>query len=330
VRKEAMLYDAADDGSVNCRLCAHRCRIADTKFGVCGVRQNLCGKLYTEAYGEVMAAHVDPIEKKPLYHYLPGTTSYSIAAAGCNFRCGFCQNWQISQLSRKENNSYRGEKLSPEEIVRRARDFGCASVSYTYTEPTIFFEYAYDTARLVRAAGLGNVFVTNGYMTEEAARTIGPFLDAANIDLKGFSGEFYKKMCGATLQPVLDTIRLMKEMNIWIELTTLVIPELNDSDEELDMIAEFIASVGKDIPWHLSRFHPDYKLSDRPPTPVSTMLRASGIGERHGLEHVYLGNMPGKRTFAAEARLPGAVRRGNTKKKLIDHGSTETRNGNLA
>ncbi|MFC1508086.1 AmmeMemoRadiSam system radical SAM enzyme [Candidatus Omnitrophota bacterium] len=288
--KEAMLYEKLDSDRVKCNLCKHHCKISPDKFGICGVRKNTSGVLYTHVYGEAISSHVDPIEKKPLYHFLPGTKSFSIATVGCNFRCLFCQNWEISQFSKKENGIF-GSQLKPEEIVREAKKNNCKSISYTYTEPTIFFEYAYDTARLAKKAGLYNIFVTNGYMTEDALKKIRPYLDACNVDLKSFSEDFYKKMCGASLKSVLDSIKTMKKLGIWVEVTTLIVPGQNDSDEELRAIAEFISRVGEEIPWHVSRFHPDFKYTDSSPTPVDTLRKAKKIGEERGLRHIYLGNV---------------------------------------
>jgi pyruvate formate lyase activating enzyme len=292
--KEAMLWRSQEGSKIGCFLCAHRCQVAAGQFGVCGVRENQKGKLFTHVYGEVIAAHIDPIEKKPLYHFLPGTTSFSIATVGCNCRCPFCQNWQISQVTKKDKRFGDGRALSPEEIVRVARAQGCRSISYTYTEPTIFFEYAYDTAHLARNAGLANVFVTNGYMTDEALRTIHPFLDAANVDLKSFREETYKKICGAKLQPVLDSIRLGRELGIWVEVTTLIVPDLNDGDQELGDIARFIASVSPEIPWHISRFHPDYEYDQARATPLETLQRARRFGKEAGLNYIYIGNVWGE------------------------------------
>ena len=292
--KEAMLWRSLEGGKVDCFLCAHRCQVAAGKFGVCGVRENREGKLVTRVYGEVIAAHIDPIEKKPLYHFLPGTTSFSIATIGCNFRCPFCQNWQISQAGKKDKGFGGGQPLSPEEIVRAARTRGCRSISYTYTEPTIFFEYAYDTSKLAREAGLANVFVTNGYMTAEALRLIQPYLDAANVDLKAFQEETYKKVCGARLGPVLDSIRLMRELGIWVEVTTLVVPGMNDGNEELAAIARFIASVSPEIPWHISRFHPDYKYTQTPATPIERLRKAAALAREAGLKFIYIGNVWGE------------------------------------
>jgi pyruvate formate lyase activating enzyme len=294
VLKEAMFYEKLDDKLVNCNLCSHRCRkIADSKRGICGVRENRDGKLYSLVYGKAVARSVDPIEKKPLFNFLPGSKSYSIATVGCNFRCDNCQNYDISQLP-KERNMIVGQDVSPEEIVSAAKRSNCASIAYTYNEPTIFFEYAYDIAKLAKKEELKNVFVTNGYITEEALREIAPYLDAANIDLKSFSDDFYRKRCGARLQPVLDSIRLYKSLGIWIELTTLIIPTLNDSEDELQKVAEFIKEVGKDIPWHITQFYPTYKLIDLPRTPVATLRRAREIGLEAGLRYVYEGNVPGE------------------------------------
>jgi len=294
VLKEAMFYEKLENNLVNCDLCSHRCRrIADSKRGICGVRENRDGKLYSLVYGKAVAKSVDPIEKKPLFNFLPGSQSYSIATVGCNFRCGNCQNYDISQLP-KERNIIVGQETSPEEIVSAAKRSNCASIAYTYSEPTIFFEYAYDIAKLAKKEGLKNVFVTNGYITPEALMEISPYLDAANIDLKSFSDEFYRKSCGARLQPVLDSIRLYKSLGIWIEITTLIIPTLNDSEEELRKIAGFIKEVGEDTPWHITQFHPMYKLPDLPRTPVSTLRKARQIGLEAGLRYVYEGNVPGE------------------------------------
>jgi len=290
MQKEAMLYEALEDNKVQCHLCAHECKIAPSKYGICGVRQNTDGTLQTLVYGKAIAANVDPIEKKPLYHFLPGSQSYSIATAGCNFKCGFCQNWNISQLSAK-NGAIPGQELLPEKVVSEAQKTGCASISYTYTEPTVFFEYAFDTAKLAKEAGLYNVFVTNGFMTRQALDTIKPYLNAANVDLKSFSDDYYRKYCKGRLEPVLESIKHMRELGIWVEVTTLVIPGENDSDAELNDIAGFIAQVDVDIPWHISRFHPDYKFSDHGATPVDTLTHAKQIGIARGLRYVYLGNV---------------------------------------
>lgn len=289
-----MLYRPLSDKKLLCFLCHHSCQIADSKFGICGVRQNREGKLYTHVFGEVIAAHVDPIEKKPLYHFLPGTTSFSVATIGCNFRCPFCQNWQISQVTKRHKKSPSGYKLLPEDIVYEAKSRGCQSIAYTYTEPTIFFEYAYESARLAKEAGLANVFVTNGYMTADALKAIQPYLDACNVDLKSFREDFYKDICRAHLKPVLDSIRLMKKLNIWVEVTTLVVPDLNDGEEELTQIARFIHDLDPDIPWHISRFHPDYQHTNARATPLETLRKAYTIGKEEGLRYIYIGNVLGE------------------------------------
>ncbi len=293
--KEAMFYEKLGNKVVKCNLCSHRCsRIADSKRGICGVRENKDGKLFSLVYGRVAARSVDPIEKKPLFHFLPGSRSYSIATVGCNFRCRNCQNFDISQLP-KERNIIVGQDVSPEEIVSAAKRNNCKSIAYTYSEPTIFFEYAYDIAKHAKKEGIKNVFVTNGYITPEALQEISPYLDAANIDLKSFSDDFYQKNCGARLNPVLDSIRLYKSLGIWTEITTLIIPTLNDTEEELHKIAEFIKKeVGEDTPWHITQFHPTYKLIDLPRTPVKILRRAREIGLEAGLRYVYEGNVPGE------------------------------------
>ena len=284
MKKEALLYEKLGEKLVRCYLCNHRCKIADQKFGFCGVRQNIDGILYTHVYGNLIVMHIDPIEKKPFYHFLPGSTSLSIATIGCNFRCSFCQNWEISQESIRDGAG--GEmktEVNPQDIVKEALKNKCQSISYTYTEPTIFFEYALDTAKLAKKEGLYNNFVTNGYMTKEALKTIRPYLDAVNVDLKFFKNNSYQKICSGSLEPVLDSIRLMHELGIWVEVTTLVVPGENDTEEELSGIANFIASIDKNIPWHISRFHPDYKFRDRSATPETTLKKAQGLGRRPGL-----------------------------------------------
>ncbi|OGJ86010.1 MAG: AmmeMemoRadiSam system radical SAM enzyme [Candidatus Raymondbacteria bacterium RifOxyA12_full_50_37] len=288
--KEAMLYEKQGKNFTRCFLCAHRCTIQPGKFGLCGVRENKDGTLYTHTYGDVIAQHNDPIEKKPLYHFMPGTRTYSIAAAGCNFRCTFCQNWEISQLNYRERNTY-GKHMAPESIVEAAVKEQCQSIAYTYTEPTIFFEYAFDIAKLAKARGIANVFVTNGFMTSQALQVIRPYLDACNVDLKSFSDDFYQRLCSARLQPVLDTIMLVKELGVWVEITTLLIPDQNDSAEEVSRIAEFIASTGKDIPWHISRFFPRFAMKDAEPASVDVLYRAQEIGLKKGLKNVHLGNV---------------------------------------
>jgi pyruvate formate lyase activating enzyme len=250
------------------------------------------GALYTLVYAEAIAVHVDPIEKKPIYNFLPGTRSFSIATVGCNFRCTFCQNADISQAPR-EGFSLTAQELLPDQVVAAAKRYACDSIAYTYTEPTVFFEYAYDSAKLAQQKDIKNIFVTNGYMTLEALEQISPYLDAANVDLKSFDDALYRRVCGAMLQPVLETIEAMHERGVWVEVTTLLIPGLNDSEDELRQIAQFIAGVDLDIPWHVSRFTPRYKMHNRPSTPIDSIHRAAEIGGEVGLRYVYVGNVPG-------------------------------------
>ena len=291
---DAYLYQRLENGKVRCDLCSHRCVIKDGKRGICGVRENQKGELKSLVYGRLIAQHVDPIEKKPLFHVLPGTLSFSIATVGCNFRCRFCQNADIAQLPADCKGMIMGESYTPEDVVAAALRADCRSIAYTYTEPTVFFEFAFDTAKLAHEKGLVNVFVTNGYMTSEALYMIQPYLDAANVDLKAFNDDFYKNQCGARRKHVMESLKLMKELGIFLEVTTLLIPGLNDDKKELEQLASFIVNdLGCETPWHISRFHPTYKLTDRSPTPIETIHQAREIGLNAGLRYVYCGNVPG-------------------------------------
>jgi len=285
--KEAMFYKILQEDKVKCELCPHKCEIVPGKRGICRVRENKKGILYSLNFQRIIAAHIDPIEKKPLFHFYPGSNSYSIAAIGCNFHCLHCQNWTISQV---KGDIVRGEKISPENIVQDALNNNCISISYTYTEPTIYYETAYEVSKIAREKGLKNIFVTNGYISTEALKYIAPYLDAANIDLKAMSEEFYRDVCGARLQPVLDSIRLYYRLGIWIEITTLIIPGYNDNIDELKQIAAFIADIDEGIPWHVTAFYPTYRLNNVTSTPLSTLERAYKIGKEEGLKYVYQGN----------------------------------------
>jgi len=289
--KEAYLYHKLKNDSVRCDLCNHRCVIKNSSKGKCCVRENINGTLYSLVYEKAISENSDPIEKKPLFHFLPGTQSLSVATVGCNFKCFFCQNYEISQMP-CDYKRIEGRDIPPEQLIKDALRYNCRSISYTYTEPTIYFEYAYDTAELAHKEGLKNVFVTNGFMSKECIEKIRPYLDAANVDLKSFSDDFYKEKVGGRLKPVLDNIRLMKEIGIWVEVTTLIIPGLNDSDDELEKIAEFLADTGCDIPWHISAYYPQYK-SSIPPTGLEVIYNAIDIGKKAGLKYVYGGNIPG-------------------------------------
>jgi pyruvate formate lyase activating enzyme len=292
--KEALFYSAEPGGKVRCGLCPHRCLIHSGKTGKCGVRKNSGGTLYSLVYGRVIAAHIDPIEKKPLFHVEPGSLSFSVATVGCNLTCAHCQNADISQMPR-DHHVIQGHDLPPEEAVRMALEGNCSSISYTYTEPTVYFEYACDTAAIASEAGLRNIFVTNGYTSPQALRKIAPLLTAANVDLKAFRDDFYRKICGARLAPVLETLKLYRELGIWLEVTTLIIPGENDSEAELGEIAAFIAEeLGAHVPWHVSAFHPTYHLTDHPRTPAQTLRKACRIGRDAGLRYVYEGNIPGE------------------------------------
>jgi pyruvate formate lyase activating enzyme len=296
--KEAILYKKLERGKVRCSVCNHRCVIAPRQRGICGVRENQNGRLYLLSYGKAIACNIDPIEKKPLFHFLPGTQSFSVAAVGCNFRCANCQNADISQASKEgyffEAKKIPGTALAPSEIVTKAISSQCPSISYTYTEPTMFLEYALDTMKIAKEKGLKNIFVSNGYMTPETTKLLNGKLDAANIDLKSFSDESYLKNCGARLEPVLATLKLMKKLEIWLEITTLIIPQFNDSECEFQQIADFIVKeLGPEVPWHVSQFYPTYNLMGTPQTPVEKIHKACEIGERAGLKYVYAGNIPG-------------------------------------
>ena len=292
---EAYLYESLKDNEVKCNLCNHRCNIKSGRRGICGVRENRAGILETLVYGKVIARHIDPIEKKPLFHFLPGSLSYSIATVGCNFKCRFCQNADIAQMPSDFKGRIVGDFFSPEDVVAAALKGDCKTIAYTYTEPTVYFEFAYDTAKLATEKGIRNVFVTNGYMTEEALQMIHPFLDAANVDLKAFTEDFYKTTCKAQLVHVKETLKQMKSLGIFIEVTTLIVPGLNDDKKELENLSAFLVdALGPETPWHISRFHPTYKLMDRPPTPLEALIRAREIGIKAGLKYVYTGNVPGE------------------------------------
>ncbi|MBU0676029.1 MAG: AmmeMemoRadiSam system radical SAM enzyme [Proteobacteria bacterium] len=290
---EARFYEKLSANQIRCGLCNHHCTIVDTKRGLCGVRENRGGSLFSLVYGKTVAEHIDPIEKKPLFHVLPGSLSYSISTVGCNFKCDHCQNFEISQSPQKGAAEITGHLRTPAEIVAAAEAARCRSISYTYVEPTIFYEFAYDCAVAARQSGLKNVFVSNGYMSPAAGRDLAPVLDGINIDIKAFTEQFYHQVCKARLAPVLDTVRLLHGLGVWVEITTLIIPGLNDSLAELREIARFIYSVDPAMPWHVTAFHPTYKMLDRQPTPASILHKAREIGHEEGLRFVYNGNIPG-------------------------------------
>ena len=271
-----------------CTLCRHYCKLSDGQVGVCGVNANEGGRLRNLVYGKVAALNIDPIEKKPLYHFLPATTALSLGTVGCNFQCPFCQNWQISQSNAIEDS----QEVTPEQVVEAAVREGCRTIAYTYNEPTIFYPFARDVAMLAHAAGLKNVFVSNGMESPEVLADMEGLIDGFNIDLKSFDPSYYKKTLKGSLEGVLDTLKRLKAANIWVEVTTLIVPGDNDSDEELEQIARFIAEeLDPYTPWHISAFHPDYKVQDRGATPAETLRRAEAIGKQAGLAYIYMGNV---------------------------------------
>jgi pyruvate formate lyase activating enzyme len=314
--KEAFYYEPLPKGKVLCTLCPHDCRIPEGARGACGVRYNHKGKLYTLVYDKVVAREINPIEKKPLFHFLPGSFAYSISTVGCNLRCSFCQNWDISQWPKEHlpkhiehtqqppepicpqllamEKNVPGETISPQMIVDAAIKTNCESISYTFTEPTIFYELAYESAVIARKQGLKNTFISNGFISEAPLRQLATVIDAVNVDLKFFKEESYRRISRARLQPILDAIKLYHELGVWVEVTTLVIPGVNDANEELTQIAEFICSVSESIPWHVSAYYPAYKMWDHPPTNTNTLRRARKVGFAAGLRYVYEGNIPGE------------------------------------
>ncbi len=289
--KEAYYYLDFEDSEVQCLLCPRKCILTEGQRGICGVRQNIKGKLYTLVYGRPVAVHVDPIEKKPISHMLPGSKSFSIATAGCNLSCRFCQNWQISQVSPEDIRSY---DLPPDKVVQLALEYNCQSIAYTYNEPTIFYEYMIETAKLAHQKGLKNIYVTSGYINPEPLRELCKYIDAANLDIKGFTEDYYLKYCLGELRPVLESAKIMQEEGVWIELTNLILPTINDDIENIREMCEWIIkNLGPDVPLYFSRFFPAYKMTHLPPTPVETLEKAREIALNVGLHYVYIGNVPG-------------------------------------
>lgn len=287
----AWLSKKLDDGRIACEACNQHCILNEGEYGICGIRKVENGELYLLTYGLAAAVNVDPIEKKPMFHFLPGSSVFSFGTVGCNLSCKFCQNADISQYPKEHIHDIIGHPLSPQRAVDFALKNGCKSIAYTYNEPVVFFEYTYDTAKLAHEAGLKNIYVTSGYETHKAIDTIAPYLDGMNIDIKGYNQSFYKDICGASLKPVLDTIEYAHKKGIWIETTTLLISGYNDSDEEIRSIAQFQANLDTNMPWHISAFHPMYKMLNVPRTPAQTLRRAYDIGKDVGLRYVYVGNI---------------------------------------
>jgi len=289
--KEARHYTKLDNGMVQCKLCPRNCPVPNGARGLCGVRENRKGTYYTLVYSRVCALHIDPIEKKPLFHYKPSKNAFSIATPGCNISCKFCQNWQISQAKPEDISC---DYISPQEIVSRAKSANAACIAYTYSEPTIFYEFMYDTAKLANESGIKSVIITNGFISAQAQDELLDQLDAVKIDLKGCSEKYYGEVCGASLKPVLESVKRVKNKGKWLELVVLILPTLNDSEQEITQMADWISGeIGDDVPVHFSRFHPEYKLRNLPMTPLSTLEKCVEICKNKGLKYVYLGNMPG-------------------------------------
>jgi pyruvate formate lyase activating enzyme len=334
--KKAMLASVLQNQNVQCSMCEHKCVIRPNSTGVCGVRKNIDGTLYLAVYGNAVAAQIDPIEKKPLYHFFPGSEALSIGTYGCNLRCQWCQNWELSQV--KDSDTLHNARMayySPEELITIAKRQGCRSIAYTYNEPTVFFEYSYDVARLAKENGIKNVYVSNGYMSLECIDLLRPYLDAINVDLKGFTEDIYKQYIGARLEPVKRNIEYFaQKTGVWIEVTTLVIPDLNDGDDELRATAKWLAGVDPDIPWHISAYHPSYRMQDRPRTPSSTLERAYQIGKDAGIHHIYVGNIrdPEKEnTYCQDCGIKVIERYGyTTRMHSLIHGICSNCNSKIA
>jgi pyruvate formate lyase activating enzyme len=324
--KEAYLYQKLPDKKTRCLNCAHYCLIDEGKEGICGVRRNIDGKLYSLVFGKCCALNIDPIEKKPFFHFLPGTYSLSFATVGCNFRCRACQNWEISQAPRL-TGEIQGEEITPEEIIKTAKEHKVPSISYTYTEPAVFSEYALETMKLAKREGLKNNWVTNGFWSEELFNLISPYLDAVNVDLKSFEDGFYVRYCDGRLEPVLETLKRLKRAKIWTEVTTLVIPTLNDKEEIFEKIAQFIKNeLDENTPWHISRFsgYISWQLKHLPDTPIETLQKAYQIGKNIGLKYVYTGNVPGldsENTFCPSCNTLVVDRFGYTVKRYDKNGN---------
>jgi len=311
LRKEAMYYKKIDEQTVQCDLCPRRCTLSDGQRGFCRAREPKGGTLYSLVYGLACSVHTDPIEKKPLFHFLPGTQAFSVATAGCNFRCKCCQNWSISQFPPED---VQNENLMPQEIVNAAAGSGSPTIAYTYTEPSIFYEYMLDTAKLAKQRGIRSMYHSNGSLNPAPLEELVPYLDGANIDLKAFNQSFYTDICAGFLEPVLATLKILKQKGVWTEITVLVIPTLNDDPGQIKQMCAWIKeNLGDEVPVHMSRFWPQYKLTSLPPTPVSTLEMARGIAQAAGIKYVYIGNVPGhegESTYCPRCRKPVIKRQG--------------------
>ncbi len=289
--KEARYYKKLKELKVECQLCPKECSVADLERGYCGCRENRGGTYYTLVYSRPCALHVDPIEKKPLFHYLPGTKAFSLATVGCNMECKFCQNWNISQFRPEQVKAYY---VPPQKVVELSKKYECPTIAYTYSEPVVFYEYMYDIAALAKSKKIGSVIISNGYIQPEPLKALCQQLTGVKIDLKAFTEKFYKEYCSGELKPVLDTLVLLKKIGIWFEIVVLLIPNLNDEPSEIDQMTKWIKTeLGPDVPVHFTRYYPTYKITNIPPTPVKTLERAQEIAKKNGLHYAYVGNVPG-------------------------------------
>ena len=290
IRHEAMFWEKLEERRVKCVLCPRECQVADVERGYCGVRENQGGSYQTLVYGALCSANVDPIEKKPLFHYQPGTTAFSIATAGCNIECKFCQNWQISQFRPEQINSVH---VTPAQLIASCKSRRCPTIAYTYSEPVVFYEYMHDAAAMGREHGIGSVMISNGYIQEKPLRKLCKHLTGVKIDFKAFSDKFYVETCAGELKPVLDVLEVLKDIGIWLELVVLIVPTLNDSPDEIRQMSEWVVKhLGRDVPMHFTRFHPTYRITNLPRTPVSTLERSRQIALDSGVHYVYAGNVP--------------------------------------
>lgn len=322
----AWLSKTLSSGKILCQACAHSCKLDEGEYGTCGVRKVENGELRLLVYGIAAAVNVDPVEKKPMFHFLPKSHVFSVGTVGCNFSCKFCQNADISQYPQENEHQIKGRELAPERIVELALEYECLSIAYTYNEPIVFFEYTYDTAKLAHKKGLKNIYVTSGYETKKALDLLSPYIDGMNIDLKAFNDVFYEEICGAKLKPVLEAIKYAHGKGIWIEITTLLIPGKNDTDSEIREMARFIADLDTKIPWHLSAFHPSYKMQDIERTPDLTLRNAYHIAMEEGLKYVYVGNIDDKdheSTYCPSCHQPVIKRSGHIGQNVINMFGTD-------
>jgi len=306
-----MNYEKLKDKKVKCNLCPNYCIIKENEYGKCKARKNIGGKLYSMVYGKIAAMHIDPVEKKPFFHFLPGSLIYSISTTGCNMRCKFCQNWQISQVYPYE---VKTKFISPQDIINDVKSKKINAIAFTYGEPSVFYEYMLDIAKLAKKNGIRTAVVSSGYLNPEPLKKLLPYIDAYKIDLKGFTDKFYNEVTSGKLNPVLETIKIIKKSGVWLEIVNLIIPGYNDDEKDIKRMAEWIKNnLGDDVPLHFTRFYPNYKLSNLPPTPIETLKKARKIAMDAGLKYVYTGNIPdteGSTTYCPKSKQPAIIRNG--------------------